>query len=129
MIICPICQSENQPHAHSCHYCGAVLVKRKHQAPSQPAPALLSRPKAQYDPLHLETSETPYSEELSTMSLTMNSQSSEGGPLTMDFSGSEGDPLTVDDLDSPYLSLHEEQDHQNQLSLVKMTSLVRSQNR
>lgn len=95
MSTCPICHAPITPKLHNCAYCGVSLADRKHKAPSQAAPALLTRPSAQPDPLGLEVSATPASE-LSTMNLTMDSVNDSHESFTLDLSGSEDDALVIE---------------------------------
>ena len=95
MSTCPICHAPTTPDMHNCAYCGVSLIDRKHKAPSQAPPALLTRPVSQPDILSLEITATPASE-LSTMNLTMDSMDESGDPLTVDLSGSEGDALVIE---------------------------------
>ena len=95
MSTCPICQAPITPKMRNCDYCGVSLIDRKHKAPSQAPPALLSRPVSHQDPLGLEVSTTPAAE-LSTMNLTMDSVNESGDPFTVDLSGSESDALVIE---------------------------------
>ena len=123
MTTCPICQSKNQTNTHGCHYCGAILIDRKQSAPSQPAPALLSRPQAQYNPFNLEISETPYPDDLSTMELTIDSYSSDGGSLTMDLSESDREPLSDEEGQASTATHMPKRELQSPLNRVKKPHL------
>lgn len=104
---CPICQSPNQLNEYNCHYCGASLRDRKHKAPSQAAPVLITRPSAQFEVLGLNTVETPEEIELSTLQLTMDS--------------SEGDALFIEsqETDSRQIEHSNEQDEEGESWVVK----------
>ena len=81
---CPICQEANVENMHNCKYCGAVLTDRRHCAPSQAPPALVSRPQSHYDLLSVQSSQLLTSEDSLSEALTIDSESSEGGLLTID---------------------------------------------